>query len=807
MTIPFSRCVARPDSADGTRHLLLEHLLEVARSWGRVDGDLSSQLRFLAGLTHDAGKARARWQSYITGGPGRVNHAPLGSALFAFAASTLLEKWLPPRAQRQELESLILHLARDIYDHHGSLDDLGSDVPWRYTLQLADFDECDLGGLLAFVEGHFPGMRLGRDGLAAWIEDFPETWTRWQARAEARTRRVLAEAPNCFREAAARCVRMRTAGLVVADRYHASGLGRAELAPAEATRAELRLRSFCEERAVVALRRGASEHLVSRRQWVQDEAVRAFVADPEATVYTVLLPTGLGKTLSSMRVALTACAMGRCRRVVYVAPYLSILSQATREIARATGLEVLEHHHLSVLRQGTSARSQTGEMEKAEEESEPDELLVLDSWQAPVVTTTFNQLFRGLFPQRAQHTMRLEALKRAFVIVDEPQIIDGAVWNVFLTMLEAVATECGAKVLLSTATLPPLELGIGGRSVALGPAVEAPCRYNVRTLPEPLDESGTSALAVDLVARTGSVAVILNTVADAAEVYRLVRERVPRDIACYNLTGCMTALHKAHRIGEIAERLGSGERVVAVCTQILECGVDLSFRSVLRALPVIPSIAQAAGRANRHAEGDQAEVIVFRFLRNAEEDTRRFVYRAGAAREETEACLADYPGWREPDTQEIVADYYRRVMARNTDTASLQSLVDAACGTWTSLGRVDPFGSDYPQVDVFVPRGEQYLQEGPVRDLLEEFAPGGSEQLYERYLDRRFMARLSFVKRKQFIALLRHFIVSLSPKVAKGLAEFPPEVSIARIVDTELYSEATGLAHRVGMDGTSAYFL
>lgn len=85
------------------------------------------------------------------------------------------------------------------------------------------------------------------------------------------------------------------------------------------------------------------------------------------------LPTGYGKTLTALRVALEAVSMGRCERIVYVAPYISILSQAANEIAKATGLPVLEHHHLSLLAQ-----------------KDDQDVEALDSWQAPVVATTFN---------------------------------------------------------------------------------------------------------------------------------------------------------------------------------------------------------------------------------------------------------------------------------------------------------------------------------------------------------------------------------------------------------------------------------
>src|SRR5690606_21637679 len=124
---------------------------------------------------------------------------------------------------------------------------------------------------------------------------------------------------------------------------------------------------------------------------------------------------------------------------VYVAPHVSILSQAAEQIRKATLLDVMEHHHLSVA---------------VREDMDEGMYLVMESWQSPVVATTFHQLFRALFPRRAQHTLRLPALERAVVILDEPQMIDPAMWNVLLSMLEAAHREMGTQTLLVTATLP-----------------------------------------------------------------------------------------------------------------------------------------------------------------------------------------------------------------------------------------------------------------------------------------------------------------------------------------------------------------
>jgi|CZCA01.1.fsa_nt_gi CRISPR-associated endonuclease/helicase Cas3 len=796
--IRFEKCIARPDNADGSKNMLTDHLVATAFGWGDPSSQTLTSLNFLGGLLHDAGKARWRWQRYIgdrqSGGRSfpSVNHAPLGSAVFMYAASKLVATWDLRREELWEARRQILRISRDIYDHHGELGDIEGEPPWAATLTSDHVAECDMGGLFHFVNSYFPGLKLDGAEFTQWLSRAPEIWETWAAKCESRFRAELTRKVSRFSVAASHCVRIPTSGLIASDRLDAAGIlpGADLISPEMAAEAESRLLDYCSARAESFSGQKGPRKLTSLRQMVQDECVRRFVDSSSAHMYTLVLPTGLGKTLTSLRVALKACQSGMCSRIIYVAPYLSILSQATREVRHATGLEVLEHHHLSAI-------SVIGAENEGLKDCLPtgnDDTTMLDSWLAPVVTTTFNQFFRALFPERAQHTMRLQALHGAFVIIDEPQVIDRSAWTLFLTMTEAMIKQANAKLLFSTATLPPLQPGLSSDPVILAPPyLEVESRYEVDVLEWPLGEDEVAQMAAEAVGDAGSVAVIMNTVGDAYEVYNRVRGLLPKEV-CFLLTGAMTAPHKAKRIDEIKAALKQGRPVLAICTQILECGVDLSFARMFRAAPVLPSIVQAAGRVNRHAELGIGRITVFRFLRGGEDDTRRYVYRSGPVREATDVCLAAYPAWGEQQSSEVLNEYHSQVMARSTATESLEALVEAACGRWSAFGRVDPFDGDYPHVSVFVPFGEDLL-DSHVMSLLQRYAPMGLDQLYDRYLDRGFRSNLSFRERKEFMALMQHFIVPLDEKSAHGRVAIDPERPIAILADRRDYCAETGFAH------------
>lgn len=801
MIYPLDRCLARPPDETGQSCMLIDHLRAVAEAMGRPGGARVERLCFLAGLLHDAGKASRPWQDYINTPArerrrGSVAHAFAGAMLFAVMLKELLECWKPPRSEKEALLAAGLDLIYFIYHHHGSIPDtMGDYPPWYGEYTAEDLRSYDLHGLVGLVGGYFPELaclaNVLPEALEKKLEEVAAAWNKWRNAALDHTACIL-EQGNPYGKAAGVCLLRNWTNhrLIAGDRLHAAGVdprcaygGIVEAG--EAGVVLKNLASFCASRKGILSQEGARDVLLEKREGCRRAALSMLSSRPDARIFTLELPTGYGKTLTALSAALYAVKEGLCQRIIYVAPYLSILSQAAAEIAESTGLETLLHHHLASLENLPGAGGSTDQIEET----------AVDTWMAPIVATTYNQFFRAFFPRRGQHTMRLKGLRGSFVIVDEPQIIASTSWVPFLALVEAAALELDCRFLFTTATLPETGGGLFSlEPVSLGREEALFDRYKVENI-GCLEENSLACAAVKAYRDKGSTGVILNTIQDAALLYDRVRALLSADERAhlYFLSGRLTPLHKRARLKTIKETLSKEQPVLAISTQVLEAGVDLSFRVLFRALPLLPSVIQAAGRCNRHGESDPGTVYLFDFQRGGSIDTRRYVYRDAVQREVTDEILGAAAQFDESASAGLIRDYYRECYRRNPHQAALRKIEAAAYGHWEELAGLEPFGPEIPTCGVFVPLPCGEMPE-IVRRGLSYFNLEGPEALWECYTRAGYIGSLNFSDRRRFMTLIYQFMVALPLQAAGEIGEPVPNRALLRLRYPSLYRTDIGLS-------------
>ena len=339
------------------------------------------------------------------------------------------------------------------------------------------------------------------------------------------------------------------------------------------------------------------------RSEILDHAVEQ-AAQPQG-LFTLTVPTGGGKTFTSMAFALEHAKRHDMRRVIYVIPFTSIIEQNAAEFRKAFGelgeQAVLEHHS-------------TFDDGKLQNEATKDKLrLASENWDAPIVVTTAVQFFESLFADRSSRCRKLHNIAGSVIILDEAQMLP---LNLLLPIMQAIkelAQNYRCSVVMCTATQPAVQAENGFyrgfenvREIAPKPTAlfDKLRRTTVQHI-------GTQTDA-DLLAKLGEhpqMLVIVNNRRHARSLY----DQAKHLDGTFHLTTLMCAKHRSQKLDEIRGRLKNGEPCRVIATSLIEAGVDVDFPLVMRAEAGLDSVAQAAGRCNREGKRPSENSFVWIF--------------------------------------------------------------------------------------------------------------------------------------------------------------------------------------------------
>lgn len=370
-----------------------------------------------------------------------------------------------------------------------------------------------------------------------------------------------------------------------------------------------------------AIKKGAKVTAVNKaRATVLDDCRKG--ANMAPGLFTLTVPTGGGKTLSSMEFALRHAAINNLQRIIYAIPFTSIVEQSAQTFLNIFGDQnVLEHHS-------------NYDFEKAAEERREYERLAVQNWDAPIVVTTNVKLLESLFSNKPGKCRKLHNVANSVIVLDEAQVIPIELMKPTLAALEELTLDFGASVVLCTATQPavedewpfgshPHEL-CGAHEELFAKAFDNRVRYKiVGEIPEAklAEELAMSRQSLCVVGKKAEALALYRDMVSCARDSGVIDEDVsPANAGFFHLSAHMVPAHRSQMIDSIQGRLTAGERCVVVSTQLIEAGVDVDFPVVWRELAGLDSVIQAAGRCNRNGrcvdgEGNRipGDVFVFEF--------------------------------------------------------------------------------------------------------------------------------------------------------------------------------------------------
>ena len=528
------------------------HLNAVANAGARFAEPFQSSLwAWAAGVLHDLGKADPRFQRYLLeendlddpsyddAAPGRVNHSSAGAAL--------TERWF-----NQSGRPYGRILAYLIAGHHAGLPDYHTENAGRGALTQRLCDGHEKLSALESVVANFETLRMADLQMPAWVKS--QNVHFW--------------------------MRMLFSCLVDADFLDTEAFLKPEIPPLRGSASSLEaLRELLNVQLERMKEESAPSAVNQARREILD-ACRSASSKPPG-LFSLSVPTGGGKTLSSLAFALDHALMHAKKRIIYVIPFTSVIEQTGDVFRRFLGEGAIVEHHSNLDPERETLRSS----------------LAAENWDASIVITTNVQFFESLYASRPSRCRKLHNLVDSVIVLDEAQLVPPEKLAPCKAALRELVSNYGASIVLCTATQPdfadidhiyeiiPSNLNLARRLSRV--KVEFPTSLN-RT-------SEWQEIANELI-RYDQVLCIVNSRRDCFNLHQLMPP------GTVHLSTLMCGEHRSVAIARIKRDLNAGRSIRVVSTQLVEAGVDIDFPVVYRALCGLDSIAQSAGRCNREGK-------------------------------------------------------------------------------------------------------------------------------------------------------------------------------------------------------------
>lgn len=314
-------------------------------------------------------------------------------------------------------------------------------------------------------------------------------------------------------------------------------------------------------------------------------------------LFSLTVPTGGGKTLSSLAFAFEHAKQFKQCRIIYVIPFTSIIEQNASVFRKILGKDAVLEHHCNFIPDDADWKTR----------------LASENWDAPIAVTTNAQFFDSFYANKPSKCRKLHNVANSIVIFDEIQTIPVEKLRPCLEVLKELTQNYNVSALLCTATQPaigyskyfPSGLKDIREIIKDIPSLFCALKRTEETFIGDIDEIELSEKLTAL----KQVLCIVNTRQQALDIFH----RLPEDEGNFHLSALMYPLHRSRVLKQIRFRLKDNLPCRVVSTQLIEAGVDVDFPDVYRMIAGMDSIAQAAGRCNREGLNAKGRVSIFRF--------------------------------------------------------------------------------------------------------------------------------------------------------------------------------------------------
>lgn len=413
---------------------------------------------------------------------------------------------------------------------------------------------------------------------------------------------------------------------------------------------------------------------IARRE-LQHQAYE--LAQNGSSVELLNMPTGSGKTLCSLKIALEKAVKDGKKRIIYVIPYTSIIEQTAEEFEKILGdsVEILQHH---------SNFSFDVDKDNKNDKYDENDLTVLkmkhtaENWDAKLIITTSVQFFQSLYHYKGSRLRKLHNLADSVIIFDEIHLLPIKYLQPCIRAVGYITKYLRSTAIFLSATMPDYT-GLFGRYLGndFTQLITDKTHFADFKKCQYIDLGKTSFENVVMKASESmSSLIIVNTRAEAQQVYKML-SGVKYHLSTYMIPEHRSAVIKKIRqhLKDIADNV-TDEKLTVVSTSLVEAGVDFDFQTVFRELAGLDSILQAGGRCNR--EGSRSDGCVYIF--DADDTPHKNDGDFGTRRNITKKLLEKFSDITAP---ECIETYFSRLFEDYDELIQKNSIYE--CSTGKSL--------------------------------------------------------------------------------------------------------------------------
>lgn len=404
---------------------------------------------------------------------------------------------------------------------------------------------------------------------------------------------------------------------------------------------------------------------VKRQEILQDCIEKAYL--PRG-LYTLTVPTGGGKTLSSMAFSLNHLIKNQMNRIIYVIPYTNIIEQTAKVFSDIFVPDVILEHHSNY------------DFNSEDDDFYNVKKLASQNWDMPIVITTNVQFFESIYSNKTTRSRKLHNITNSLIIFDEAQMLPLEYIKACTKAISELVINYNCTAVLCTATQPSLT-NMFPREIR---PIEI-CK-NTKELYELFKRTTiinrglltTKELANEM-NELYQCLTIVNTRRHAKSLFSMLKGE-----GVFHLSTLMCPEHRKQVIDEIRMRLRENKPCKVVSTRLIEAGVDVDFPRVYRAFAGLDSIIQSAGRGNREGKlrdknGNltQGEIHIFEA---DDEYTKNQPLNFKAPIEITKKIIRDYKDITSP---EAIESYFDKLYFYNgeesLDNKDIIKRINEAC--------------------------------------------------------------------------------------------------------------------------------